>query len=340
MSNSFDLDPVLPDPLLLLAGRELTAVEITKLAGLANWNIAYSGANNVWSQSWPEGVELDGSTRGSNLTQGVKVPFISARHTSYAVAIYAEGDPSVTIGITSSSYSTSCVITTKGWYLLELPASSTSSTDDLITLTHELGGGSGFLYGVSVEVRPLTSPLAAGDAGGEPFGLAALSFGRPLSASYPRQLLSVAGECKPRPRMLSAWSAINTTVGKFNHNAVAGAHGGFAYRHYGSEPYTYQVRAKVRNKSATSPQVLRIGAADIQIPVAAGANWVSGTIIVRYGTGTLKNPLSTVTLSDELIAAGWSCMYSTYGDNWELQDPTTRPSTEDLEILSLSVWGG
>ena len=48
MGNTFPTDPTVPDPLFFLTGKEIRGSYFQKLAELANWNIANSGAGVVW----------------------------------------------------------------------------------------------------------------------------------------------------------------------------------------------------------------------------------------------------------------------------------------------------
>lgn len=337
MGNTFVDDPTLPDPQLLTTLRPIASSQIARVGELNNWLISEAGASSFWSQAWPDGMPQ--SLLAPATVAQVVIPLVGARHTGLTALVDCKpsAGTDLDVGIVRSLAGGLTAIpagSPRGWYRIAAETMS-GAAEDIYVLRAD---GIGTIYGVAVEVAPLTSPLAAGlEDASEPLGLTSLGAGYPLTAHAGRALVDTLEELAERPRSLLAWSACDETSAsaatQHPPRLLAASIGGWSHRRPGVEA-VYQVRVRVDGAAG------RVYVGRVALEAAAGPAWLSTTITIPPEAADWEHDLAPLAdgLRDYLRPA-----VASVDNNDVWPDVGWRPdglaSDPGVEIKSVCVWG-
>ena len=339
MANSFAADPTLPDPLLVTTRRPIESAAVRPIGELSNWLIAEMGASNWWSQAWPDGMPQNTGAVVS-VAQAV-IPLVGSRHTALTCLVDCKPAAGVNLelGLARTAGGGLTVIpagSARAWFRVACEAMSGAVED-----TYALRAlGEGKIYGISVEVAPLASPLAAGTEDGvEPLGLVSLGATYPLTAHAGRALVGNLTALTPRPRSLMAWSAVlNTSAPAASQHPpllLAKDIGGWSRRLPGADA-TYQIRVLVGGAAG------RVWVGQVELTAPGGTAWLSATASVPASAAEYEHdlPPNNDALRDYLRPTVTTAMANSLAAVSDVSwGPSGVISDPGVEILAVCVWG-
>lgn len=340
MANSFAADPTLPDPLLVTTRRPIDSAAVLPIGELSNWLLAEMGAGNWWAQNWPDGLPED-LLVATDVAQ-VVIPLVGARHTGLTCLVDCKPNAAVDllVGMARTPAGGGLTVIAAGsaraWFRVACEAMS-GGAEDVYGLRVN---GKGTIYGVSVEVAPLTSPLAAGTEDGvEPLGLVSLGNTYPLTAHAGRALVGNLTALATRPRSLMAWSAVlNTSAPAATQHPpllLAKDVGGWSRRQPGVDA-TYQIRVLVGGAAG------RVWVGQVELAAPGGTAWLSAVASVPASAADYEHdlPPNNDALRDYLRPTVTSATANSLA---ALSDVSWGPSgvisDPGVEILAVCVWG-
>lgn len=335
MGNTFASDPTIPDPLAMTTGRDILAASVAPMAELNNWLMAEAGASNFWSQCWPDGISVD--SVGEVTVARAYVPVVGSRHTTITALVDCKPNALVSLDLAvrpgAGAVTTIAAGSARAWY--RVTATLGAGPGPIVDLLRAAGKGT--IYGVSVEVKPLASPLAAGTEDGvEPLGLVSVGASYPLTAHLGRALADNADALTDRPRSLLAWSGVETSASPpasaHSPKLLAGNIGGWSRRHPGLDA-TYEVTLRVDGAAGS----VYVGRAEFVCPggpavltqtvtiPASAQDWEHDFPPDANGLRDFIRPVVGTSDGGTLIDASW-------GVDGVISDP-------GVEILGVWVWG-
>jgi len=223
MANSIPDPLIFPDPHAYGVGRELLSATWLHLAGALNYLIAEGGTQTLVHQSWPdENCRLSHDT-GAWIAATIpwRLPILSADHEDLEVLVLAKGagsfrlhsaagniGPTVAVAAgTPTLYQTTAQISPTN------PEAMGGDYDDLTLEIQAEDPDELTILSISVSVKPLTSPLPAGEvAGCIPQGIASIVAGKPLPACRGQEFIQSLEAIMGRPRVVFAWAALSAAV--------------------------------------------------------------------------------------------------------------------------------
>ena len=334
MANTFATDPTIPDPLALTTGRDILAASVAPMVELSNWLMAEAGAGNYWSQSWPDGISVD--SVGEATVARAHIPVVASRHTTITALVDCRPNALVSLDLAvrpgAGAVTTIAAGSARAWY--RVVATLGAGPAPVVDLLRAAGKGT--IYGVSVEVEPLASPLAAGTEDSvEPLGLASAGAGYPLTAHLGRALADNADLLTARPRSLLARSGVETSVSSSSSHSprlLAGNIGGWSRRHPGLDA-NYDVTLMVDGAAGS----VYVGRAEFVCPggpavltqtvtiPAAAQDWEHDFAPDANGLRDYLRPVVGTSDGGTFVDASW-------GVDGVISDP-------GVEILGVWVWG-